>query len=239
MAKIKKKAQRPKIAPGEEFKTIAGTAADYYQRYAKQFNTFLTVAAIALLAVVLLSVVNAGKERKAGEILDAAYAYYAPSGEAKGDLQRALDGFGEVVKQYGGTLNGAIAQYFAGNALAEMGRYEEALKAYDEVLKRHGGKKTLAGLVHTRKGYAYEALGRQEEAQRSFEAAEAAGGPGPATLELARLFEREGKPDDAQRKYKELTEKLPATSLAMEARSKLPPPNLEQQSGGKGEQIGQ
>lgn len=231
MAKIKKKAARMHTDAGQELRSIAESVAEYYRLYAKQLNTVLTVLVVALLGGLLVMFLNAGKERKAAQMFDAAYVSYAPSGAGVPDHPRALQGFQEVVKQYGGTLSGAIAQYYVGNTLMDMGRSAEAVKAYEEFLKRHSGKKDLVGLVNQRLGYAYLAIGNREEAVKAFTRAETVAGVGPATLELARLYDRMGNNEDAQRKYKDVSEKLPATSLALEARTKLPPPDLKQPMG--------
>ena len=231
MAKIKKKVSRSQTAPGEELRSLTDSMIEYYQAYSKQFNTVTTILAVALVTALLFSYVKAGKERKAAQMFDAAYSFYAPPGAAMPDYPRSLEGFEEVVKQYGTTLHGAIAQYYVGNALAGMGRLEDALKAYEEVTSRYAGRKFLQSMVQTRMGYAYAALGNRESAVQAFTSAETTGGTGPATLELARIYERIGNTDDAQRKYQELSERLPATSLALEARSKLPPPDLKKTVG--------
>lgn len=231
MAKIKKRTARPQTETGQELRSLTEGVAGYYRQYSKQFNAVVTVLAVVVVAVLLLNFMSAGKERRAGQMFDAAYSFYAPGGAATPDYPRALQGFQEVVKQYGSTMSGAVAQYYVGNALMGTGKVEEAVKAYDEFLKRYADKKELLGMVYHRLGYAYIALGNREEAVKSFSKAESVGGTGPATLELARLFERMGNTDDAQRKYKEVSEKLPATSLALEARTKLPPPDLKQPLG--------
>jgi TolA-binding protein len=81
-------------------------------------------------------------------------------------------------------------------------------------------------------GYVYAAQGKQEEAVRSFSKAENLIGTGMATLELARAYERSGNTQEAQKKYKELSENLPATTMALEARLKLPPPDIKQSPAG-------
>lgn len=227
MAKIKKKSQRGLTTPEMEFRSIAGHLAEYYGAYQKQINTALTVLVVAFLGWLLYSFVSAGKEAKAGQMFEAAYAAYEPSGGSAPDYQRALMGFQEVVNQYGGTLNGAVAQYFAGNALMRLGRNDEAVKEYQAVAGRHRGRTFLMVQVYQHLGYAYLALGNREEAVSAFRKAEDLGGAGTATMELARIYERAGNSDEAQKKYKELSEKLPATTLALEAQSKLPPPDMK------------
>ncbi len=227
MAKIKKRTGRTQIRPIQDFRSIAEGAADHYRAYQKPYNTALTVLVVALLAGLLYSFMQSGKEKKAAQMFDAAYSFYRPAGGLTGDLPRALQGFRETVQQYGSTLAGASALYFSGNVLVEMGRMEDAVKAYEEFTKQHSSRTFLLAMVQQRLGYAYAAQGRREDALRAFSRAESLAGTGPATLEQARLYERIGSQEEAQKKYKQVTEDLAATTLAMEARSKLPPPDLK------------
>jgi tetratricopeptide (TPR) repeat protein len=234
MAKIKKKTAKPQYQPGEELRSIAENVAGYYRAYQKPFNTTLTIIAVALIIWALYAFVNAGKEKKAGQLFEAAYSFYSAAGPQGPDYQRALQGFQEVVRQYGGTMSGAVAQYYVGNTLAMMGRPDDALREYELFKQNHGGRTLLLGMVNQRMGYVYAALGKREEAVLAYGKAESLLGAGPATLELARLYERMGNAEDASKKYKELSEKLPATTLALEARSKLPPPDIKVPAGVSG-----
>lgn len=238
MAKIKKRPGKSHLRSGEEIQSIAEGVAGYYRAYQKQFNTAITILVVALLAGVLYSFASSGKEKKAGQMFDAAYSFYRPAGASSPDYPRALQGFQETVQQYGGTLNGAAALYFSGNALAEMGRLEEAVKTYEDFAKRYASRTLLLAMVHQRMGYVFTALGRREDALKAFSMAESLAGAGPATLELARLYERIGNAEEARKKYQELSERLPATTLALEARSKLPPPDLTKPFGASEGQAG-
>jgi hypothetical protein len=80
MAKIKKKATKPRIQPGEEFRSIAENVAAYYTKYQKQANTVLTILVIALLVWAISSLVGADREKKAGRMFESAYALYNPGG---------------------------------------------------------------------------------------------------------------------------------------------------------------
>lgn len=224
MPTIKKKAPKKKIQPDEEIRSIAHQVADFYQSRKRVVN----IAAAAALAVLLLAgtyfAVQAGKERTATQLLSAAYESYSPAGGAPADHPRALNAFRDISAKYGGTLSGAVARYYAGNVLANMGQLNEALAEYEQALKMRSGGKVLKGLVYQRMGYVYTRLGEQEEAVKAFQQAEQLAGTGAATVELARYYEKAGKSEEAQKKYKEIVEKVPATTWAMEAQTKLPPP---------------
>jgi tetratricopeptide (TPR) repeat protein len=227
MAKIKKKAGRTILSPQEEIQNITHNVSGLYETYRQQVNVAVTLLVLVVLVGVVYSFVRSNNEKKAGQLLSAAYEAYSPGAAAPANYPLALQRFQEVVKQYGGTVSGMIAQFSIGNTYAQMGQPEPALKEYDAFLKEHGGNRFLAGLVHQRRGYAYLALGRQEEAKKAFAQAESLIGTGAATLELARLYDRSGNIAEAQKLYKEINDKIPGTAWAQEARAKLPPPELK------------
>jgi tetratricopeptide (TPR) repeat protein len=226
MAKIKKKSDKTMMSPEEEIRSITHSVSDLYRKYRQQVNVAVTLVAVIALVFLVSSFVKAGNERKAGQLLSAAYEAYSPGAAAPANYPLALQRFQEVVKQYKGTVSGAIAQFSAGNTYMQMGQPEAAVKEYDVFLKDHSGDTFLSGLVYQRMGYAYLALGRQEEAKKAFTQAESLIGTGAATVELARIYDRSGNSAEAQKCYKEISEKIPSTSWASEARTKLPPPNL-------------
>jgi tetratricopeptide (TPR) repeat protein len=227
MAKIKKKSQKALRNPDEEIRSIAHTVADSYRAYRTPVNAALTIAGIVVAVLIVYTLISANKEKQAGQLLAAAYQTVDPGGAGQENYPLTLQRFKDVVNQYGGTLSAAAAQFSIGNTYARMGQYEQAVQEYEKFLKEYGKVQFLLPIVYQRLGYAYLALGKQDDAVKAFGKAEAIGGAGPATVELARIYERAGNAAEAQKKYKEVSEKLSMTSWAVEARTKLPPPVLE------------
>ena len=126
MPKIKKKA-KALMQPQDEIKSMAHNVSDYYQVYQKQFNLAIMVIVLALAVTVVYSFVQSGNEKKASQMLSAAYDAYNPGGGAPANYPQALQRFQAIVKQYGGTVNGAIAQFYTGNTYVQMGQQEAAL----------------------------------------------------------------------------------------------------------------
>jgi len=228
MAKIKKKNTKTVLTPEEEFKSITHTISDYYEAYRQQVNVALMLIALVLIVFTVYSLVQAGNEKKAGQLFAAAYDVYAPGDGSPANYPLALQQFQDVVKQYGGTTNGAIAAFYIGNTYANMGQPEAALKEYEAFTKKHAGETFLLGMVYQRMGYAYLALGKRDEAMKAFGQAETLAGTGAATMELARLYDSSGNNQEAVKKYKAISTDLPSTAWASEARTKLPPPDLGQ-----------
>ena len=221
MLTIKKKAKVTKQTQEQQIATITHKATNILSKYKKQ----VLIAASVLLALLVIagvySIIRSADERKASPLLAAAYEVYSPSGASAPDYRKALELFRGVQKKYSGTMSAAIAQYYVGNCLAALGQPDDAIKEYQFFVSKYAGEKYLLGLVYQRMGYVYNALGKQAEAIKAFEQAEAVGGPGVATIELARLYETSGNTSEAEKKYKLAQEKLGGTTWGIEAMGKV------------------
>ena len=221
MAKIKKRGDAATTQPEQEIMTLARKSSDFIAKYRRLFTVAAAVVATLLVLIAGFALMRAYQEQQASPLEAAAYSYYNPENGAIADYGRALELFRNVQQRYPNTMSGAIAQYYIGNCLVNLGRPDEALKEYDAFIKQYSGKKILAGFVYQRMGYVYEGMGKTDEAKKYFEQAESLLGTGVATVELARLYELAGNQQDAEKKYKTVFEKLMGTTWAMEASSKM------------------
>jgi tetratricopeptide (TPR) repeat protein len=237
MAKIKKRGDASPTQPEQEIMTFARKSSAFIAKYRRTFTVAAAAVATLLVFIAGFALMKSYQEQQASPLAAAAYSYYNPANGATADYGRALELFHNVQKRYPNTVSGAIAQYYIGNCLVNLGRPEEALKEYDAFIRQYSGKRILAGFVYQRMGYVYEGMGKPDEARKYFEQAEALLGTGVATVELARLYELAGNQPEAEKKYKEVFEKLMGTAWAMEASSKVqkissvPTPSSDQ--GGK------
>ncbi len=221
MRTIKKRGYASPKQPEQEIMTLAHTVSVFLTKYRKQFVIAISALAGVIVLAAGYAIMKAQQEQNASPLVAAAYEYYNPSNGSAGDYGKALDLFREVQKKYPSTESGAIAQYYAGNSLVNLGRPEEAIKAYQTFIDNYSRDKFLLGLVYQRMGYAYQGLGRIDDARKSFEQSEAVLGPGVATVELARLYEAAGNKPEAEKKYKTVLDKLMGTSWAMNAMGKV------------------
>ena len=221
MQTIKKRGSGVKKQQEQEIVTLAHKVSAFMARYRNQFMIAGVLIAVAIALFAGYSLVRSVQEQNAAPLVAAAYEYYSPSGTMTADYKKALELFRDIQKKYPGTTSGAIAQYYIGNCLANLGQTDEALKAYETFIKNYSGDKYLLGFVYQRMGYAYSSLGKKDDALKAFERSETLTGPGAATIELARLYESAGKIRESQDKYKVVLEKLGGTSWSMEAMGKV------------------
>lgn len=220
MRAIKKKAYATKKHQESEIVNMANSVTAYISAKARVIYTTLAVLAALLILAGGYSLKRSLNEQKAAPLLAAAQEVYTPGGGPGADYAKALEMFRSVHEKYPSTRSGAIASYYAANTLMQLGRNEEALKAYQAFVSEYGDQEFLAGLVRQRMGYLYREMGNEGEAIRAFEQSEKRLGPGMATMELARLYDKAGKPDEARKKYQVIAKNLGGTSLAAEAAAK-------------------
>ncbi len=220
MLTIKKKGRATKPKQEQEIATIMHRATSVLSAYRQQVIIAVSILAALLVIIGGYSLMRSADERKAGLLLSAAYDSYSSSGDAPADYRKALELFRGVQKKYSGTMSAAIAQYYIGNCLENLGQTDEALKEYQNFVNTYSGRKFLLGLVYQRMGYAYVMLGKQAEAIKAFEQADALDAPGVATIELARLYEASGNIPESQKKYRIVQEKLGGSSWSVEAMGK-------------------
>ncbi len=221
MPTIKKRGYATKKQPEQEIVTIANK----FSAFTAANRKVLTIGAWALVAILVLgggySLMRSMREQKAAPLVASAYEQYSPDRGAAPDYAKALDLFRSAQKQYPSTMSGAIAQYYVGNCLVNLGRNDEALKEYKAFAAKYAGDKFLLGLVYQRIGYVQEALGRPSDAIKAFEQSESLIGPGVSTVELAKLYESAGNIPESRKKYKSIADNLAGTRFAMEAVGKV------------------
>jgi tetratricopeptide (TPR) repeat protein len=220
MPTIKKRGSvAKKQEPEQEIRNLAHKASEFAFAHRKYLTVIATVFAAALILLVGYRTVLSLQEQKATPLAATAYGHY--NAVADPDFVKALELFRDVQKKYPSTRSGAIAQYYIGNCLADLGRNDEALKEYQAFIAKYDANKFLLGLVYERMGYVNSALGKREDAIKAFEQSESLAGPGVSTKELAMLYEETGKTIESQKKYKLIADKLAGTSWAMEAMGKV------------------
>lgn len=221
MRKIKKRNADEKKEPEQEILTLAHKVSGLMSAYRNQITIAVSAVVVALVILAGYSFVRSAREQEAAPLVAAAYEYYSPAGAMNADYAKALGLFRDVQKKYPGTKSGAVAQYYIGNCLVNLGQPGEALKEYQSFTTEYSGEKFLLGLVYQRMGYTYLTVGKHAEAVKAFEQSEKIAGPGVATIELARIYEASGNIAESQKKYKQIMEKLAGTTWGIEAMGKV------------------
>jgi tetratricopeptide (TPR) repeat protein len=121
---------------------------------------------------------------------------------------------------------GAEATLVRGSLLLDLGRAQDAAAGYEKLLDGNLDRR-VAFLAREGLGYAYEQLGKMDQARATFaklgEGTDVGDGfyKDRALYHQARLAEKAGNPSEASRIYKEVLDKNPTTSLRDEITNRL------------------
>jgi predicted negative regulator of RcsB-dependent stress response len=113
---------------------------------------------------------------------------------------------------------------YIADAHSDLGQFDEALKALDTFTKKYSRQQTMLPLAYQKMADVQLRKGNREEALKAL--GKIASLPGDLLKDVvlaqtARLLEQEGKKTEAIAKYRELTEKYPASPYAEEAKAKI------------------
>ncbi len=200
---------------------IIAKAQDFWTRYQKQI---LIVVGVIVLVVGgwfgYKNFIQGPKTEKAVDAMYKAEEYYRMD-----SLQKALNGdginwgFTRVIKEYGGTDAGNLAQFYAGDCYLRTGDFNNAVKHLKEFST---SEKQLQARAYKLLGDAYSELGKNEDAIESYKKAahhftDDQHNSAEYLFFAASLAEKSGKNNEAIELYKEVRDKFPGTVAANES----------------------
>jgi tetratricopeptide (TPR) repeat protein len=119
---------------------------------------------------------------------------------------------------------GITARYNLAGTLAALGKHQEAVQAYDEVIKR-GGNSLYGNMARLGKAAEQARAGQHDAAIATYkELADRKDGDLPADailMQLARAYAAAGKKAEAQKTFTKLVDEHPDSPYASEARKEL------------------
>jgi tetratricopeptide (TPR) repeat protein len=141
----------------------------------------------------------------------------------KAKLEAALPKFQAAADAYPSSEPGQMARYHLAKTLVALGRYDEAMKAYDQVIA--GGNALLTRSARLGKAEAQLRASQFDPAIATFkqivDSKEAGLPPEAMLMELARAYKLAGKTDDARKTLTQIVEQHADTQYASEARAEL------------------
>ncbi|MEO7135133.1 MAG: tetratricopeptide repeat protein [Vicinamibacterales bacterium] len=138
-------------------------------------------------------------------------------------LEAALPKFQAAADTYPSSAAGIMARYHLAKDLVTLGRFDEAVKAYDQVMA--GGNALLARSARLGKAEAQLRAGQYDPAiatlKQIVDQKDAALPAEALLMELARAYKLAGKTDDARKTLTLIVEQHADTQYATEARAEL------------------
>jgi len=193
----------------------------FYEEHKRNISIAVTVLVVAVFAVVIFFKNRAENNEKAVTALGAIFELYDA-----GQFQPAVDGIPEknilglkaIVDNYGGSAGGELARFYLAGAYFQLGRYDEALKAYEDY-SPSGELLSVARLSGI--GSCYETKGMFKDAAVSFEKAATQYPKDISAAEnlnsAARDYGQAGDREKAIELYKRIKKNFPTTAFARDA----------------------
>jgi len=142
--------------------------------------------------------------------------------EAK--LQAAVPKLRAAADAFPDTQPGITARYHLAGSLASLGKHQEAVQAYDEVIKR-AGDDLYGRMARLGKAEEQARAGQLDAAIATYkELSENTDGDLPTDailMQLARAYVAAGKRDEAQKTFTKIVDEHPESPYAAEARQEL------------------
>lgn len=243
-----KRIERRHLKKNELADTILAVR-EFVARWQRQIAAAGVALALIVVALTGVSVVRQRTERRAAQVLAEAMvalnAQVVPAGQPGAEglpaaatlgatgtfateeakLNAALPKLTAAADAYPGTAAGITARYHLAGALAALGRHDEAIDAYTQVIDRAGRRSLYGRMATLGKADAQAQAGQLDAAIATWRelVAENAGDlPVDAILmELARAYLQQGNTDEARRALTQLVEEHPDSLYSVEARSRL------------------
>src|SRR5262245_37835332 len=204
---------------------IAAVAAGvYFYRQSSQSRgaELLAQAMVALNArVVPAGAPAAGEDIPAAASLGATGSFATESAK----LTAALPKLQAAADAYPDSPAGITARYHLAGALAALSRHDEAIKQFDEVIRRAGSGSIYGRMARLGKADTQAHAGQVDAAIATWkEMAASTSGDFPVDailMELARAYAQKGEKEEARKTFSQLIDQHPNSPYTQEARSQL------------------
>ena len=181
------------------------------------------IVALGILAGLLIYSYTAQKKAKTLEY-EAYRIYYSNPQTQSSDRQvqykTALDMFRKAYD----TSKSPLSLFYIAACYDDLGNYDEALKTLKDFAGRYSNDEIYIPLVYQKMAAIYIKKGDTAEAKKTLDTLINLKGDvykDFALLEYARLLEKEGKTEEADKKYQELVTRFPNSPFAGEAKAKI------------------
>ncbi len=202
---IKKKLKKP-----DEFITLTERAFLFITQHSKSIAIGGGIVLVLLLFFFLFQKWDERNESDASQMFRLAVESYrtVSSPGREGSLQEyktVLEKFDEITTKFPRTSSGKIAILYKGNTYLQLGEFENAIKAYEDFLRKMGKGKLYRSFAMNGLGYSYEGKKEYEKAASAYQKVIDLGESFLLTgayLGLGRCYEKLGKAKEAVENYK-------------------------------------
>ncbi len=222
---IKKRVQKKTIATEAEVKDKLAGLKDTLKERQKLVLKYGVGVLFIIIAIISFLLYNYTSHKKARTFEYEAYKIYyneyqGPSLNDEEHYKKALD----IFKKAYDIRKSPLSLFYIAACYYELGKYDDALKTLKDFTQRYSKEDRFIPLVFQKMAMVYIKKGDINEAMKTLDNLYNLNSniyKDFALMENGRLLEKEGKLDEAKKKYKELTTKFPNSPFLDEAKAKL------------------
>jgi tetratricopeptide (TPR) repeat protein len=222
---IKKRVSKKPIDSETEVKQKISSLTDAFRH--RQKIAFISVITVVVALIVVVSILwySHSSQQKAKILENEAYKAFYSAAEASAttpdeQYRKALNLF---TKAYD-TRKSPFSLFYIANSHYALGNYDDSLKTLQDFIKKYATDENFLPLAYQKMSLIYLRKGETEHAKRTLDDLYNMKSDilkDFALMESAKLFEKEGQLDEAQKKYQELVKKYPSSPFIEEAKAKI------------------
>jgi predicted negative regulator of RcsB-dependent stress response len=192
------------------------------QRTALQIGVGVVVIIVALIGFLVYS---SASRKKASTLEYEGYKVYYSNPQVQAANREELNKKAlDLFKKAYDTKNSPFSLYYIAACYYELGKYDECLKTLKDFTQKYQTDEKFMPLAFQKMALTYIKKGDINEAKKTLDALYNLKGDiykDFALAEYGRLLEKEGKLEEAKKKYDELVKKFPKSPFIDEAKAKL------------------
>jgi tetratricopeptide (TPR) repeat protein len=215
-----KKSKKKLLKEPDEFISTTTRILQFIGQHRRWVMIFICgVVSVSLICLFIRGHIKK-MESEAKEVYSQAYQQFRDALDgflleegSKERFESALKGFDRIIAEFPKTSSAIMAKLYRGHCLYQLGRYDEAIKAYEEFLSIRPKEMSITPYVMQSLALAYRAKGDFRESNRWFQKILEKEGGGAMRrsilLEIGRNHELLKETDQAIKVYEELLKEYP------------------------------
>ncbi|OHE56681.1 MAG: hypothetical protein A2Z47_12290 [Thermodesulfovibrio sp. RBG_19FT_COMBO_42_12] len=222
---IKKRIQKKTVTTEAEVTDKLAGMRDTLKERQKSVLKYGVGILVIIIAIISFLFYSYTSQKKARTFEYEAYKIYyneyqGPSVNKEEQYKKALD----IFKKAYDIRKSPLSLFYIASCYYEIGKYDDALKTLKDFTQRYSKEDRFIPLAFQKMAMVYIKKGEINEAMKTLDTLYNLNSniyKDFALMEYGRLLEKQGKLDEAKKKYKELTAKFPNSSFIDEAKAKL------------------
>ena len=222
---IKKRPAKKKTVQEPEVRNFAMKTLEEMKMRQRQFIIGGSAVAGVILLFIIISLYSSSQREKAyGYAVEASNLYYSLDRSSAQAVEERTKKAIDLFRQSINTKATPTALYLLGNSYFRLGDYQNAIKEYDQFIKKFSGEKAILPLVYQKLASAYFKSTQADnalQALHSLSIIDSGIYKDTALIMEARYYDSAGEADKAMGIYKEIAEDFPASPWAAESNAKI------------------